>query len=174
MFGLAFDEPRSRRAAPWFDFVGPLERAFTMTSASVARYQATGRRVEYVLDERQDGPSPERQHLMDSALEPTLMSVTDAMVSVGLYGRGTSAFVDEIVRQWMRHPTPLHAHTWFDEAHAEPFGAGSRVHYQIERPNQQWLKPGFRKEAMRALARSQWPEGYLSWMPVSSIVGSVY
>lgn len=170
--GLVFDESRGKSAPPWADFVGPLERAFTLQQNTVMGYERGDGRVLPILSQIDDGPSAGRANYFQTLFPSVFNNVADAMLSVGFFGSDLEKFTNATLSRWMTQPTQAHASVWFDEFHSDAFGAAERVHYAKSTPNPEWLSALGFKNAVQAMQQSLWPQGFLAWTPVGGQRGS--
>lgn len=168
--GFLFDEPRGLNAPDELTFFGPLERAFTISDAQVLRYEKRGSEITSVFSTKKDSPSPSRVLAMQIGFEATVQETARALLSIGLFGTESKDFVGRVIDNWITQPSPFQASAWFDETHAEGFGAGDSVHYEITHPSGSWLGDKGPAIALQALRGSLWHEGYLAWVPVASIL----
>jgi hypothetical protein len=168
--GLIFDEPRGRKAPEYLNFLGPIERAFTVSSRQVARYEVVKGNVQPVFHLKSELQNPARSKATRESIPHATRSVTRTLLSVGLFGVNASNFSDCVLKNWILEPNEIHAASWFDEEHREGFGAGDEVHYKSTLPNRSWTGKSIKEIVQKNAISSLWIEGYLAWMPVSKLI----
>lgn len=167
--GLIFDENQKEPAPDHMLLLGPVERAFTLSGASVIRYARNEGQVELVLSEDKDEPTRGRKEFVIDNLQKSATMAADLLFSIGLFGIETKEFTKEIVSRWMTNPNSFHASTWFDENHTEGFGVKGDIHYGKPLPSSAWFEANGHKLVEKAIRESLWPEGYLAWQPVQRL-----
>lgn len=165
MSGLVFDETKGQRAPDYFGFVGHLERALTFEPSPVLRYgEDEDTRVFAVRKSETDGPSKQRQKLFEVHFESALESVSNTILSAGLYGIETRDFLLGVIERWTRTPSSFQARAWFDEVHSEEFGVGVRKPYASIIPDENWRGHGKFRHVGEGLQKALWGEGYAKWV----------
>lgn len=126
-FGLLYDEPRGFQPATNPEFLGHIEKSFTISSHQVARYERgkDGQVIPLTID-KSDGPSADRLQVMNH-FEDIMNATAEAMFSVGAVGSDSAEFVWEIFVNWTQSPTRQQASTWYLEHHSEGFGTVDSV-----------------------------------------------
>lgn len=126
-FGLLFDEPRGFQPPTHPEFLGHIEKSFTISSHQVARYERgqDGRVIPLTID-KFDGPSADRLLVMNH-FEDILSATAEAMFSIGAVGSDSAEFVWEVFLNWTERPTRQQASTWYLEHHSEGFGTVDSV-----------------------------------------------
>ncbi len=168
--GLVFDETRGIEQPTYLRLLGPIERAFTISNRQVTGYKQSGACVVPVLSLLPEKLNPDRIKLINDHFATTFSIVADSLLSVGLFGYESTDFVKSTLEKWFSHPTQFHASTWFDEEHAESFGAGGDVHYLNHFPDNSWITKSLRNVVRRNATDALWAEGYLEWLPIKSII----
>ena len=165
MNGLVFDEIKGQWAPDSFGFVGHLERALTLEPAPVVRYgKDESSQVFPVRKTGEDGPSAQRQKLFDGHFENVLESVSETILSAGLYGIETRDFLLGVIERWTKTPSSFQASAWFDEVHSEEFGVGVRKPYASIVPDENWRGRGKFRHVGEGLQKALWGEGYAKWV----------
>ena len=168
--GLVFDEPSGLDAPAYMDFVGHIERAFTVSAFQAQRFAAHGGCAEPVFSSLANGPGPERLNAMTAHWGEAVIAVARSMMSVGIFGRESSGFVRRVLQQWTDLPNAHEAEVWFGEEHSEEFGAGRSASYSKVRPTDAWLSIGGVSAASTAYTTAIWHQGYLAWAPVHTLL----
>lgn len=161
--GLMFDQNKNPKERAVLDFLGPLERAFTLDDYSVASYIESEDGVFYLQKTAKDGPSKARAEFIEANLSNAVATAWDLMKSCGIFGFESGEFVAETVRKWMSNPNAYHAATWFDEIHLEGFGTND-VHYSKLNLAKEGSDEVSLSRVETALRSSLWPAGYEAWI----------
>lgn len=171
--GLLFDEPLGQKPPTWMAFIGPIERAFTLSdyqTMRLAKISTLGEQIELIKSTESDGPSPGRRKLVEENFENYLPFVVKLFSDLGIFGHETRDYVAGTLERWMNNPNPLHSSTWFDEKHREGFGAGTDVHYSTISPSIHWQNSSTSSLVRNAVRLSRWPSGYRAWIPVQTLL----
>lgn len=168
--GLVFDETRGIKQPTYLGLLGPIERAFTISDRQVTGYTQNGANVVPILSLIPEKLNPDRIKLISDHFASTVSIVADSLLSVGIFGYESTDFVKYTLEKWFNHPSEFHASTWFDEEHAESFGAGGDVHYLNHYPDNSWITKSLRNVVRTNATDALWIEGYLEWLPIKSII----
>ena len=168
-FGLLFDEKRGSACPDYLTFLGPVERALTITDRQVSSYNKDTSGVKPVYHDETENISNDRVNLIKSSLPHCIDQVTAMMIGVGIYGNDSAEFLREVLRLWMNNPNSYHSSNWFDELHREGFGVGEKPNYFISTPNVSWIGKNYHSQVIKGARESLWPTGYLEWMPIKKI-----
>lgn len=163
--GLLFDEMRDIPASSVFDFVGPIERAFTISDRQVAGYaEKPNGSIVPTYSQNPEKISEWRIQANEEHFGKVFEAVSIKWLSCGFFGIETKQAVEVVLKDWQSKPNIYHCDLWFSEKHGEDFGAGENVHYVIQEPNNKWLGIAGKKEVLRAMRLSAWPSGYIRWI----------
>jgi hypothetical protein len=163
--GLVFDEMRDQPASAIYDFVGPIERAFTLTDRQVSGYGiSSDGSIVPIYSQNKEKIADWRFQAHQDHFEMIFNAVSSKWLSSGIFGSESKAAVSSALENWFLNPNIYHSDLWFSEKHGEEFGAGDNVHYLIEEPNKKWLSKAGKKEVLRAVRLSAWPLGYIRWI----------
>jgi hypothetical protein len=168
-FGLLFDEKRGSACPDYLTFLGPVERALTITDRQVSSYQKNTSGVEPVFHRKAENISTDRVNLIKSSLPHCINQITTLMTGIGIYGSDSAEFLREVLRLWMNNPNSYHSSNWFDELHREGFGVGGKPNYFISTPNASWIGKNYHSQVLKGARESLWPTGYLAWMRIKKI-----
>jgi hypothetical protein len=164
-YGLLFDEVRNIPASSIFDFVGPIERAFTISDRQVAGYEEmSDGSIVPTYSQNPEKISDWRIEANEAHFGKVFEAASIKWLSCGVFGIETKQAVEAVLKDWQSKPNIYHCDLWFSEKHGEDFGAGENVHYVIEEPSNKWLGTGGKKEVLRAMRLSAWPSGYIRWI----------
>lgn len=171
--GLIFDQFKNQQPPSYFNFFGPLERAFTNSKNSVVRYSKQGGLAEPVFSPNTDAPSTGRSCIYEDHFNDTMKLVSSQALIAGIFGEESADFARGVLERWYLSPSSIHSATWFDEVHEEGFGVTDEVHYKIEKPNKEWLTRALELRLDSAARHSLWPEGYRRWSVVANLLESL-
>ena len=168
--GLLFDEVLGSLAPEFLTFLGPIERAFTVTNRPVIAYGKIEDKVQPIYSLKIENQLDARILAMEEHFQDAVRIVGESMLSVGYFGKGCRKIALTVLEDWILHPNANHASTWFDEKHSEGFGVGDETHYNISTPNVSWLGMSLLSRVSNGAKSSLWPNGYLAWLKVENVM----
>lgn len=168
--GLLFDEVLGNLPPKFLSFLGPIERAFTVTNRPVIAYGKSEDRVQPIYSKNIENQVDARIIAMEEYFQDAVRMVGESMLSVGFFGKGCRTIALTVIEDWILRPNANHASTWFDEKHSEGFGAGDKTHYDISTPSNSWLGMSLISRISNGAKSSLWPNGYLAWLKVENVM----
>lgn len=166
--GVAFDGNLGEE----FAFADPpavLERPWTPDVPSTVGFAEQDGRVVPLHDQESGHVSPGIEAYQQGALEVAGM-IADWMSGFGL----TASALRPVIAGWAQRvwqdPTPGLADIWFSSDHDDSFGALNHTGFGKDCPGPQWLEGDLYRHVARGMAASGWPQGYIAWRPVASLI----
>jgi hypothetical protein len=168
--GLLFDEVLGSLPPKFLTFLGPIEKAFTITNRPVIAYGKSEDKVQPIYSMKIENQLDARIIAMEEHFQDAVRIVGESMLSVGFFGKGCRKIALTVIEDWILRPNANHASTWFDEKHSEGFGVGDETHYDISTPSVSWLGMSLSSRVSKGAKSSFWPNGYLAWLKVENMI----
>lgn len=166
--GVAFDGNLGEA----FAFADPpavLERPWTPDVPSTIGFTEEAGRVVPQFDKETGHVSPGIEQYQQGALEVA------GLVATWMSGFGlTTTVLRPQIAAWASRvwddPEPGMADIWFSSDHDDSFGALNRTGFGKDFPGPEWLTGDLYRHIASGMASSGWPQGYLAWRPVASLI----
>ncbi len=166
--GVAFDGNLGED----FEFADPpavLERPWTPDVPSTIGFTEQQGRVVPLFDKESGHVSAGIEAYQQGALEVAGL-IARWISGFGLTTTAMRPLVAHWARQVWNQPGPGLADIWFSSDHDDSFGALNRTGFGKDCPGPQWLTGDLYRHVSAGMAASGWPQGYLAWRPVASLI----
>jgi hypothetical protein len=154
-----------------YSFVNPpagIERPWTPDAPSTVAYVRDERGEVTPVSESSEVAASRAIEAYQEAVVQAAPTVARFLLANGLAAGALREALGGVVRAYYEDPVPGLPDLWFDSGHDDTFGALNVTPFGKDRPVQTWLRASWSPEAVAA--GSYWPEGYLRWAPVRSLV----